>query len=197
MIFPQTAVTIWFIGCVSRDFSWNRLFLFAFGSWTSTSDDHKTLQNVRRAAGPHKETLWAGAMWLLEKKETTERGRWRGSVEMLCVVFSISHISGWNIVNSFRAGRENRSYLISESTMVEKNGDFEQKSRGSRPTKDVNKRKMGEDQSGAWGIKIFWAVGVGSEASWEGEGRDRGEVKMHFWVLFCLQVMEKWKNLNL
>lgn len=120
MIFPQTAVTIWFIGCVSRDFSWNRLFLFAFGSWTSTSDDHKTLQNVRRAAGPHKETLWAGAMWLLEKKETTERGRWRGSVEMLCVVFSISHISGWNIVNSFRAGRENRSYLISESTMVEK-----------------------------------------------------------------------------
>ena len=44
----------------------------------------------------------------------------------------------------------------------------------------MNKRKMGEDQSGAWGIKIFWAVGVGSEASWEGEGRDRGEVKMHF-----------------
>ena len=64
--------------------------------------------------------------------------------------------------------------------MVEKNGDFEQKSRRSRPTKDVNKRTMGEDQSGAWGIKIFWAVGVGSETSWEGEGRDRGEVKMHF-----------------
>ena len=39
---------------------------------------------------------------------------------------------------------------------------------------------MGEDQSGAWGIKIFLAVEVGSEASWEGEGRYRGEVKMHF-----------------
>ena len=44
----------------------------------------------------------------------------------------------------------------------------------------MNKRKIGEDQSGAWGIKIFWAVEVGSEAPWEGEGRDRGEVKMYF-----------------
>lgn len=61
-----------------------------------------------------------------------------------------------------------------------KNGDSELKSRGSRPTKDVNKRKIGEDQSGVWGIKTFWAIGVGSEASWGGEGRDRGEVKMHF-----------------
>lgn len=74
---------------------------------------------------------------------------------------------------------------------MENNGDSELKSRGSRPTKDVNKRKIGEDQSGVWGIKTFWATGVGSEAY--GEGKGGTEERLRCTSEFCF-ICKLWKN---
>lgn len=52
------------------------------------------MTECQREIDPQNEILWVRAMLLLEKNiETAERGKWRGCMEMLCAVFSISQTS--------------------------------------------------------------------------------------------------------
>lgn len=194
-IFPQRAIVLWFIACITCDLSGSMFvfFLSEFGSWAANSDGHEKLWDVKRGVEPYDEVLWVKATPLLEENWRLQERKSRRD-GLLCFVLVEILIrfpsTAWR--------QEERGYNQSFSTKKEagclESTAVKTKSRflayREWVSTDINKQNVREQ------VRVMGARLPGHQKAavmaivrkWK--RRVEGKTGMCFGVLFCLQDVE-------